>query len=171
MYADRMNLREAAQEHAYGLTTEPQRLLNKMLQDFDPYLSLRRIPEGDPAFLAGRAFDPPRTFGVWEETSAASTKWVFTIPEISIQNPGGVLARVAAGDMSKLSPAQKIQLLRDANQAAELGRQKANEEKMAERREQALFIASSRKSRLRHTLNGEEVVIDSHGIHPARNHV
>lgn len=50
-----MNLRDAAAELAQGLTTEPQKILNMMLRDFDPYLSLRRIPEGDPAFAHARS--------------------------------------------------------------------------------------------------------------------
>lgn len=164
------NLRDAAQEHAYGLITEPQKLLNRMLQDYDPYLSLRRIPENDPAFAAGMQHNPPRIFGVWEETSSASTKWAFTIPEISIQNPGAILARVAAGDMTKMSGKEKLELLRKAQEATKLAERKVQAEKEAERREEMLFIASTAKSRITHTLNGEKLILGD-TVRSARTHV
>jgi hypothetical protein len=165
-----MNLRDAAAEQAQGLTTEPQKILNMMLRDFDPYLSLRRIPEGDPAFLPGRQQTPPHEFGVWEETSTASTKWVFTLPEAYILSPQTVLARVAAGDASKLSPRERIELLQKANAAAEAAKDKYWADKAAERREEMLYIASSGKSRITHTIDGEKMIVGD-TLRPARTHV
>lgn len=165
-----MNLRDAAAEHEQGLITEPQRFLNQLLREYDPYLSLWRIPESDPAFAAGMQFDPPRVFGIREETSAAETKWVFTIPEISIQNPAAIIARVAAGDMTKFDPAKKMQLLQDSARAVELAKQKRYEEQLAERREEMLFIASTGKSSIRHKMNGEDLILGDE-VRRVRSHI
>lgn len=166
-----MDLRAHALEAEYGLITENQRLLNQMLHDYDPYLSFRRIPENDPAFREGMTFDPPRVFGVHEETSAAGTKWVFTVPEVATENPTAILGRVVAGDSSKLTPAQKIELLKAAHAATEAAKRKRWEEKMAERRDEMLFIASSAKSTIRHKIDGEDVVLSASGIRQLRHHV
>jgi hypothetical protein len=165
-----MNLRDAAAEHAQGLTTEPQKILNMMLRDFDPYLSLRRIPETDPAFLPGRAQNPPHEFGVWEETSAATTKWVFTIPEAYVLSPETVLARVVAGDATKLTPRQRVELLQKANLAAKAAKDKYWEDIRAARREEMMFIASNGKSRITHTIDGEKMIVGD-TVRRARTHI
>lgn len=165
-----MNLRDAAAEAAHGLTTEPQKILNMMLRDFDPYLSLRRIPENDPAFGPARAQTPPHEFGVWEETSTASTKWVFTLPEAYVLSPQTVLARVAAGDATKLTPRQRIELLEKANRAAEAAKDKYWEDVRAARHEEMLFLASSGKSRVTHTIDGEKMIVGD-TVRRARTHV
>lgn len=165
-----MNLREAAAEQAQGLTTEPQKILNMMLRDFDPYLSLRRIPESDPAFGPSRAQTPPHEFGVWEETSTASTKWVFTLPEAYILSPQTVIARIAAGDATKLSPRERIELLQKANRAADAAKDKYWEDKAAAKREEMLFIASNGKSRITHTIDGEKMIVGD-TVRRARTHI
>lgn len=166
-----VNLREAALEREYGLTTEPQKILNMVLRDYDPYLSLRRIPEGDPAFVHARAQTPPHEFGVWEETSTASTKWAFTVSEQEIQiNPGSILARVSLGDASKYTPAERIARLQAATKAAEAAKDKYWADKMEERREEMLFIASNGKSRIAHTIDGEKMIIGD-TMRRARTHI
>jgi len=151
------NLREHALETEYGLDTEPAKHVHRLLNDYDPYLSLRRVPEGDPAFKPGE-----RQFGVWEETSTASTKWAFIVPEISLGNPGGILARVVLGDATKRTPAERMQALQAAHAAAELARQKQAAEQAAERREMMLYIASTPKSSIRHKIDGEDLIISDH---------
>lgn len=165
-----MNLRDAAAQAANGLSTEPQKILDMMLRDYDPYLSLRRIPEGDPAFKAGQAFDPPRIFGVWEETSAATTKWVFTIPEISILNPGEILARIVVGDSSKRTPKERMEILQASQQAAVQAKEKFWEDVRAQRREEMNFIASNGKSRITHTIDGEKMILGD-TMRRARTHI
>lgn len=165
-----MNLRDAAAQAANGLTTEPQKLLDMMLRDYDHYLSLRRIPENDPAFQAGQAYDPPRTFGVWEETSTASTKWVFTIPEISILNPGEILARIVVGDATKRTAKERMEILRASQEAAERAREKYWEDVRAQRREEMMFIASNGKSRITHTIDGEKMILGD-TMRRARTHI
>jgi hypothetical protein len=158
------NLRRAAEDHAYGLRTEPERTLNRLLNEYDHNLSLRRIPEGDPAFK------PEMPLGVWEETSAAGTKWVFTLPETAPLAPGYVLARIAAGDNTKLTPAEKMRLWKDSHEAAELAKIRDREEEMAARREEMKFIASTGKSTIRHKINGEDLIL-SDEVRSVRRHV
>ena len=74
-------------EYHFGLETEIQKRVNRILQDYNPKLSLRRIPDTDPAFMAGQKFNPPRIFGVWEDGVArGETNWVFTLAEMSIDD-------------------------------------------------------------------------------------
>lgn len=165
-----MNLRDAATQAANGLSTEPQKILDMMLRDYDHHLSLRRIPENDPAFKAGQAFDPPRIFGVWEETSAASTKWVFTIPEISILNPGEIIARIVVGDATKRTPKERMEIYRASQDAADKARDKYWEDVRAQRREEMDFIASTGKSRITHTIDGEKMIVGD-TLRRARTHI
>lgn len=71
--------------HAYGLTTDIQRQVNQLLQDYSPKLSLRRINDSDPAYKAGIRFNPPRIYGVWEEpVDRGETNWAFTLDRKSV---------------------------------------------------------------------------------------
>lgn len=147
-------------EHAYGITTDQQRHINQLLQDYDPNLSLRRIPENDPAFAAGMRKNPPEIYGVYEEgLRGASTPWVFTVAEMSIDDR--ILARVVAGDMSKRSGPELNAIRIAAHQA---GRQRAEQEertKLEEMQEEMLGLArlGASKSTIRHEIDGEMKVI------------
>lgn len=136
----------------YGLVDVKHLRINEMLHDLDPQLSLRVIPERDPAYR------PPKTMGVYEEgTQGAASPWVFTLAPEHVDER--VVARVAAGDMSKLSPAEKMELLKKANQLALERDRKELAEKQAQRREEMLFIASSKKSTIRHKIDGETKIL------------
>jgi len=65
-----------------GLTNERHLHINRMLQDYsNGKLSLRRIPENDPAFSYGAKLTPPKLYGVWEERVAAGQpNWVLPSP-------------------------------------------------------------------------------------------
>jgi hypothetical protein len=166
-----INLREHAQAAEYGLSTEPQIFLNSLLRDYDPNLSLRRIPENDPAFREGIKENPPRIFGVYEETSTMESKWVFTIPEVSIQNPDAILARIVMGDHTKLSVPERMKRLQAANAAVDAARAKRWEEIRQARHDELAFIASGKRNQLRHKINGEDVVISDGQIRSVRSFV
>lgn len=147
-----INLREHA-ESARGLN-EKQRYIDEMLKQIDDRLSLRRIPEGDPAFLHGRTFDPPRDFGVYEEgVQGGASPWVFTLPEMSVDER--IIARVALGDMSKTTPKQRMEALMRAQAEMKLKENTEAAERQAELSEQAHFIANTSKTTIRHRINGE----------------
>lgn len=161
-------------EHSFGLRSEAELRINRMLRDYDPNLSLRRIPEGDPAFNAGRAKTPPHTHGVWEEgvntLKGILGNWVFTLAEMSIDHR--VLARIAEGDMRKHGVPEKIAKLRAHQETAELERQRAMYDIIEERREEmeAIGRMARTKSTIRHRINGEDVIIGD-TVRPLRAHV
>lgn len=139
-------------ERDYGLRSETHLLINQMLHDYDPDLSLRVIPENDPAFR------PPKTMGVYEEgTNGASSPWVFTIEPEHVDER--TFARAVAGDMSKLSPREKMELLKQSQLAAEAKKEADWQEERARRREEMLFIASTKLSQIRHRMPNGDVVI------------
>ena len=140
---------------AHGLTTERQLHIHRLLQEYDPNLSLRRIPERDPAFR------PPRVFGVYEEhVGPGQPHWVFTLAEYSIDER--ILARVRENDFQRLGGAKgawdKFMALKTAQEES---RKKAELERQLEREEQMLAIGrmSDKKSTVRHIINGEEYII------------
>lgn len=160
-------------EHSYGLRSEAEMRIHRMLQDYDPNLSLRRIPEGDPAFLAGRAKTPPHTHGVWEEgviTLGVLGNWVFTLAEMSIDHR--VLARIVEGDMRKHGVNEKMAKLRAHQETAELERQRAMYDLIEERRDEmeAIGRMARTKSTIRHRINGEDVIIGD-TVRSLRTHV
>ena len=148
------------QEHAHGLTTDKMRQVNQTLQDYDRNLSLRRIPENDPAFQAGRQHNPPKLWGVYEEgIQGAATPWVFTLAEMSIDHR--VLARVAMNDMTKRGVNERIAARESFRAAGELSKMKAQAEIDAERREEMMAIArlGGQRSVLRHRIGGEMKIL------------
>lgn len=142
-------------DSAYGLTTERQFHINRMLQDYSPKLSLRRIPDGDPAFKEGMRHNPPKVFGVWEENVADGLpNWVFTLAEMSIDER--VLARIMENDMAVVGGDRrmaKYQALERANKASQL---KQQAEIMAAKEEEMLGLGKimEKKSVVHHTIDG-----------------
>ncbi len=148
---DRHSAQARIGERDFGLTTDIQRRVNQMLQDYDRNLSLRAIPERDPAFR------PPRTMGVYEEGTKGVTPWVFTIEPEHVDER--VFARAIAGDMSKLSHAQRMEILKATRDAAARKIELEQAEEAAQRREEMLFIASTKQNTIRHKINGETVIL------------
>jgi hypothetical protein len=124
----------------YGLRTEKQLHINRMLMDLTKgKLSLRRIPEQDPAFAAGMAQNPPKVFGVYEENVASDqSPWVFTLAEMSIDER--IIARVLEGDFSRNSAAVQFEKAKAFAEAQRLSGLLALKEKEDERREEMLAI-------------------------------
>lgn len=152
-------------ERDYGLDSPVFKRINEILRDIDPRLSLRRIPEGDPAFR------PPKTMGVYEEgvvERGAVTPWVLTIePEFVDER---LIARVMAGDMSKMAPGERMAALKAARDIAQAKIKAEWEEERARRREEILFIASGGKNTIRHKIGGETVIL-SDEVRSPRTHV
>lgn len=152
----------------HGLTTEKQLYVNKLLQEYDPNLSLRRIPERDPAAIAGARLDPPKIFGVHEANVApGQSPWAFTLAEMSIDER--VLARVVSNDLQRRGASKQFADLLAIQGAAEAGRRKREAELLEEREDEMLTIGAlaRKKATFRHTLNGEDVIIGDR-IRPAR---
>ena len=152
-------------EREYGLDSPAFKRINEILHDIDPRLSLRRIEPGDPAFR------PPKTMGVYEEgvvQNGAVTPWVLTIePEFVDER---LIARVLAGDMSKMRPGERMEKLRQAREIAQAKIKAEWEEEKARRREEILFIASGGRNSIRHKINGEDVIL-SDEVRSPRTHV
>jgi hypothetical protein len=87
-----------------------------------------------------------------------------------VLSPQTVIARIAAGDATKLTPKQRIELLESANRAAEAAKEKYWADVRESRREEMLFIASNGKSRITHTIDGEKMIIGD-TVRSARTHV
>jgi hypothetical protein len=151
-------------ERDYGLTNEKHKRINQLLRALDPNLSLRVIPERDPAFR------PPKTMGVYEEnTQGASSPWVFTIePEFVDER---VVARVAAGDMTKTTPAERMEILRKVQQAKEQLLEAEWQAKKEELVEQVRALSRTHGA-VRHRINGEtRILSDTPGGHSPRTHI
>lgn len=148
-------------DSAYGLSTERQFHINRMLQDYSRgKLSLRRIAETDPAFKAGMQMNPPKVFGVWEEGVApGETNWVFTLAEMSIDER--VLARVMENDMKRMGAPERMAKLIAIGRANEASKLKRDAEIMEARREEMIGLGKimEKKSVVRHTINGQKVRI------------
>lgn len=151
-----VNFREAQ----YGLTTEIQRRINALLQAYNAKLSLRRIPEMDPAAIAGAKLNPPKTFGVWEENvDRDQSNWVFTLAEMSIDDR--ILRRIWENDFANAGADKRMARLLAENASAEMMRERANEEKMDARREEMMGIGKMAQHRdvIRHRINGEDFIL------------
>ena len=149
----------------HGLTTEKQLHIGKLLHDYDPNLSLRRIPERDPAFR------PPKVFGVWEENVApGQTNWVFTLAEMSIDER--VLARIVENDMRRQGASAQFAKMMAIQGAAAASKAKKEADQMAEREEEMIGIGrlAARKHTFRHVLRGQQVVIGD-TIRPVRKNL
>jgi hypothetical protein len=158
--------------HALGLETEHQIRTNQMLQDYNPKLSLRRIPEQDPAAIAGRRFNPPRIFGVWEDGVArGETNWVFTLAEVSIV-PDRILTRIFQNDFARTNPKEKFDLLLAQDRAAEALRMKKMVERQEESREDMIAAGKvmRRNGTVRMQINGEEWLVGD-TIRPVRTFI
>jgi len=144
-----------------GLTNERHLHINRMLQDYsNGKLSLRRIPENDPAFAYGAKLTPPKLYGVWEERVAAGQpNWVFTLAEMSIDER--VLARVMENDLSRQGVPERQAKMEALTRANEASKYKAEADRMAEREDEMLTIGrlAGKKSTIRHRINGEDVII------------
>lgn len=148
-------------DSAHGLTTERQFHINRMLMDYSPKLSLRRIAESDPAFKFGATLNPPKIYGVWEDGVASSeTNWVFTLAEMSIDER--VLARIMENDMKRTGvDARKAKMIA-FGRAEEASRLKRQADRMEERREEMIGLGklAGKKNTIRHTFaDGEKVII------------
>lgn len=156
----------------HGLRTEKQLRIARMLREYNPRLSLRRIPESDPAFAAGMQFDPPRVFGVYEENVADHLpNWVFTVAEMSIDER--LLARVAENDFARGGGATKMwNKFLALKTAQELEKRARQEEIMAAREEEMLGVAklAEKRSTFRHRINGELMQIGD-TIRPIKRNV
>lgn len=138
----------------HGLTTERQLHIHRLLQDYDPNLSLRRIPERDPAFR------PPKVFGVYEEhVGPGQPNWVFTLAEYSIDER--ILARVRENDFRRLNADGQWDRLMALKAAQDESRRKAQAEVQLERDNEMRAIGrmAAEKSSFRHTINGEEFIV------------
>lgn len=165
-----VNLREASEAAAFGLESEAALHVHRLLRDYDHHLSLRKLQEGEPAFREGRKQNPPLVYGVHEETAISASPYVFLVSEVSLGNPAAILARVAMGDATKYTVAERMEFLKRSHTAAELAERKRFEEEQAARIDEAKFIASTQKSRIRHKIDGDDVIIGDE-TRSARTHV
>jgi hypothetical protein len=147
---DRASAAARVSERDYGLQTESHKRINELLRALDPRLSLRMIPERDPAFR------PPKTMGVYEENVGTASPWVLTIePEFVDER---IVARVALGDMSKTTPAERMAVLRKVQEAKEQLLEQQWQERKAQLVEEVRSL-SRRHGSVRHTIDGETRII------------
>jgi hypothetical protein len=154
--------------YGHGLETETQRDTDRLLHDYDPNLSLRKIPERDPAFTPGKPF------GVYEEGTLGLTPWVFTLAGYACDER--VLARVAAGDMAKRGVREdmaKVQAQALAKKAAQ-DRQRAVE--LQDRTDEMLSVGKMAERYSRFTMTdqrtGERVIVDGEAqVHTGRKFI
>lgn len=155
----------------FGLTSERHLFIARLVREFDPNLSLRRIQSSDPQFPHAMSFNPPREFGIWEENvGPGHPNWVFLVPESAVDER--IVARLYENDFKRLGGAEgastKLLAMHTAHERAKL---KAHEEMMAERREEMLGVAelAAKKNSFRHTIAGREVIIGD-TVRPVRSH-
>ncbi len=145
--------------YGHGLETEQQRDVDRLLNDYDPNLSLRRIPERDPAFR------PEKPFGVYEEGTLGVTPWVFTLAGYACDER--VLARVAAGDMAKRGVREDMAKQQAEALAAQAWQDRQRAMQAQDRHDEMLSVAKlgERYSRftMRNPLTGERMVVDNSG--------
>jgi hypothetical protein len=124
-----------------------------MVQDYNPRLSLRRVPVGDPGF------NPERPYGVFEEVGPGVRPWVFFLSESMINER--VLARLYENDLSKQGVDERMAKLIAFNAAQAKTQQAVVDETMAERQEQMLFLAKagSRQSTVRLKVDGDDIIV------------
>lgn len=157
----------------FGLTTERQFHINRMLRDYNPKLSLRRIPETDPAFREGMRMNPPKVFGVWEEgVSSDVPNWVFTLAEMSLDQR--VLARIMENDMSRVDGDARMNKFLALQRSEEASKLKKQMEVDEARRDEMLWIGRQgkygTKTTVRHRINGEDVILGD-TIRPVRTKI
>lgn len=142
--------------YGHGLETETQRDVDRLLNDYDPNLSLRRIPERDPAF------SPEKPFGVYEEGTLGLTPWVFTLAPYACDER--VLARVAAGDMAKRGVVDEMAKAQANALAAQAWRDRQRAEDVQNRTDEMLSVAKLGERYSRFTMldprTGERMVVD-----------
>lgn len=145
--------------YGHGLETEQQRDVDRLLNDYDPNLSLRRIPERDPAFR------PEKPFGVYEEGTLGVTPWVFTLAGYACDQR--VLARIAAGDMAKRGVREDMAKQQAEALAAQAWDDRQRAMQAQDRHDEMLSVAKlgERYSRftMRNPLTGERMVVDNSG--------
>lgn len=143
--------------YGHGLETETQRDVDRLLNDYDPNLSLRRIPERDPAFT------PEKPFGVYEEGTLGVSPWVFTLAPYACDER--VLARVAAGDMAKRGVREDMAKTQANALAAQAWRDRQRAVEQQERTDEMLSVAKLGDRYSRFTMidprTGERMVVDS----------
>ncbi len=143
--------------YGHGLETEQQRDLDRLLNDYDRNLSLRRIPERDPAFT------PEKPFGVYEEGTLGMTPWVFTLAPYACDDR--VLARVAAGDMTKRGVREDMAKMQANALAKKAWEERTRAVEQQERADEMLSVAKMGERYSRFTMydprTGERMVVDS----------
>lgn len=145
----------------YGLTSEREFLTNKLVHDYDPRLSFRRIPEGDPYYTA------ENPWGVWEEGVAPGlSPWAFTVNYCDDR----VIARLIEADLLREGASERIARIEAMNRASEASKMRQQLDEMEARREEMEGVARLATSRttIRHRINGEDVIIGDK-IRPVRS--
>jgi hypothetical protein len=143
-------------QHAFGLDTEAQRHVDRLLRDYDPNLSLRRVPPTFPAFR------PDQPFGVYEEgIRGYQSPWVFFLSEAQIDHR--VLARIVENDMHRDGnhAKDKMQSLVAAKQAEAASKALYRMEQDEQRTDEMRVLAkiASTQQVVRHRIGGELVRI------------
>jgi hypothetical protein len=141
-------------ERAYGLDTEMKRRVNEMLHDYDPKLSLRRIPADDPWF------DPQKPYGVWEDgvNTAAVANWVTSVPESEIDHR--LVAIIIEGDMKRVGVPERQARLKAFAASQQLARAKEQAEIDEQRADVIRTVAALAKGKhgIRLDVNGELMI-------------
>jgi hypothetical protein len=137
------------QEHAYGLVTESQRHVHRLLNDYDRNLSLRRVPDSDPGFR------PDQPYGVYEENQLAMRPWVFFLSDAQIDER--VLSRIMQNDFTKHGANEKAAKLLAAEKASQLSKLRKEAEQQEERYEEMSSLARlmEHKPVVKHRIDGE----------------
>lgn len=136
----------------YGLTTAKQVHINRIIKEYDPHLSLRRVPQNDPAYKPGEA-----EFGIFEEGVHASQRpWAFLVGEQSVDER--LLARVMEADMTRQGVPARMAKFMAIQKAAEQAKLDADRERIEERTEEMVGVAKmgDRTGDFTHTINGRK---------------
>lgn len=173
-YPSHMTIR--LDEHALGLDHPDLVRIHRLINDYDPNLSLRVIPPGDPIREWASQQSPPRDYGVWENNVDTSgfggglSNWVFTIARAQIDER--TFARVLEADFRRRGVPERMAKLKAFDAAQDLSRKRGLMEKFEERREEMIGLGAlaRNKSTLRHTIRGEDVIIGD-TVRPVRTHV
>lgn len=162
-------------EHAYGLDDERLVRIHRLINDYAPELSLRKIPPGDP--IAEWAHQQGHDYGVYEAGVGASaehfggnmTNWVFTLPKAQIDDR--VFARVLEADFRRNGADERIAKHKALEEAAKLSRMRAEMDRIEAKKDEMIALGqmSRYKSTIRHKINGEDVIIGD-TIRPLRSY-
>jgi len=163
-------------EHAYGLDDERLVRIHRLLNDYDPNLSLRAIPPGDP--IAPWAAQQGHDYGVYESGVAHSaehhggnmTNWVFTLAKHEVDDR--VIARVLEADFRRNGVEERIARHKAHEEATKLSQLRALMDKQEARRDEMLALGemSRHKATIRHKIHGEDVIIGD-TVRPLRTHI